>query len=330
MKVVRSWYETLLASGHSCNIQISGGEPTLRDDLPEVVEMGRALGFSFIQMNTNGIRLARDPLLAERLKEAGLASVFLQFDGTDDEIYRTLRGKPLFQTKLKAIHNCSQQELGVVLVPTLVPGVNTDNIGDIISFALEKVPVARGVHFQPVSYFGRYPGPPSDSDRLTLPEVIRHIDAQTSGLFRAENFKPPGCENALCSFHGNFVLMPDGKIKALTQHQPYSECCRPRTVDEGASKTRDFVMEHWSLPPKTEPTMEGTGISLGEWDVLLERARTHMLCISGMMFQDAWNIDLERLRDCCIHVMERDGKTIPFCAYNLSSSSGRSLYRRGW
>jgi len=67
--------------------------------------------------------------------------------------------------------------------------------------------------------------------------------------------------------------------------------------------------------------------SLGEWDIVLERARTHSFYISGMAFQDAWNLDLERLRDCCIHVMSPDGYLVPFCAYNLTSRSGDPLYR---
>jgi 7,8-dihydro-6-hydroxymethylpterin dimethyltransferase len=329
MSVIKSWFEALLASGHPCNLQLSGGEPTLRDDLPEIVAVGRAMGFRFIQLNTNGLRLARDPSFVERLKEAGLASVFLQFDGTDDKIYGALRGGPFLKAKLKAIHHCEQQELGVILVPTLVPRINTNDIGNIIRVALENIHVVRGVHFQPVSYLGRHPRPPSDSDRFTLPEVIRHVETQTSGLLRADNFGPPRCENALCSFHGNFVLMPNGNVTALTRHHHSDACCRPARAEDGAYKARDFVSEHWSSVPKSQSTKGNTGLSLGEWDILLDRASTHMLCVSGMVFQDAWNVDLERLRDCCIHVVARDGKVVPFCAYNLTSSRGGSLYRRG-
>ncbi len=151
---IRVWYESLLADGYMCNIQLSGGEPTLRDDLPDIVALGRSIGFRFIQVNTNGLRLAADPSYVERLKDAGLSSVFLQFDGTENESYEFLRGDALFERKLQAIHNCEQMELGVVLVPTLVPGVNVHNIGGIIDFAIEKVPVVRGVHFQPVTYCG--------------------------------------------------------------------------------------------------------------------------------------------------------------------------------
>jgi len=329
LTVIRSWYETLLSLGHTCNVQLSGGEPTLRDDLPEIVALGRRMGFQFIQLNTNGLRLARDPSFVEQLKEAGLASVFLQFDGIDDEVYSKVRRGRLFRAKLDALDNCRRQGLGVILVPTLVPGVNTHALGDIIRFAAANAPLVRGVHFQPVSYFGRYPKHPSDADRITLPEVIRYIEDQMSGSIRTDNFNPPGCENSLCSFHGNFVVMPDGNLKALTQSRQSDPCCRPERADEGAAKTRHFVSERWALPKTSQSSAEPAQFSLGDWDILLERARTHMLCISGMCFQDAWNVDLDRLKDCCIHVVAPDQTVVPFCAHNLTSSQGRSLYRRG-
>ena len=84
---------------------------------------------------------------------------------------------------------------------------------------------------------------------------------------------------------------------------------------------------HWSsaTPQMNLPILSGP--SLGDWDVFLERKRTHTFCISGMAFQDAWTLDLERLRDCYIHTASPDGKLIPFCAYNLTDRSGQALYR---
>jgi uncharacterized radical SAM superfamily Fe-S cluster-containing enzyme len=329
MTTIQRWYECLLANGNPCNIQLSGGEPTIRDDLPDIVALGRSMGFSFVQVNTNGLRLGSDPTYTKKLAKAGLASVFLQFDGMNDDIHQTLRGGFLLKRKMAAIENCRQQGLGVVLVPTVVPGVNDLELGSIIQFALENLDVVRGVHFQPVSYFGRYPVPPSDMDRITIPEIIRKLELQTEGLLKARDFKPPGCENALCSFHGNFVLMPDGSVKALTSHNS-SDChCDAESAEEGASSAREFVAQNWSRRESKTPSYLQSGFSLGEWDVLLERASTHMLCISCMAFQDVWNIDLERLKDCCIHVVAQDGRLVPFCAYNLTDSAGRSLYGRG-
>jgi uncharacterized radical SAM superfamily Fe-S cluster-containing enzyme len=211
-----------------------------------------------------------------------------------------------------------------------VPGVNADHIGDNIEFAVQHSPTVRGVHFQPISYFGRYPHPPRDADRITIPEIIRAIEAQTQGAIKRESFSPPGGENALCSFHGNFVLMPGGKLLSLTKHTPDKSCCgQPTPAQQGAVKSREFVARNWSAPasgniielrPVGEP-------SLGEWDVFLSRAQTHAFCISGMAFQDAWNLDLERLKDCYIHTASPDGRLVPFCAYNLTDQSGHSLYR---
>ncbi|NTU85990.1 MAG: radical SAM protein, partial [Chloroflexales bacterium] len=233
LATVEGWFWRLLDTGGPFNIQLSGGEPCVRDDLPEIVALGRALGFSFFQVNTNGLRLAREPEYAERLRAAGVATVFLQFDDTDDASYQALRGRPLFAQKQAAIEHCAAAGLGVVLVPTLVPGVNTDHIGAIIRFALARMPAVRGVHFQPISYFGRYPQPPGDEARITIPEVIRAIEAQTGGLLRAESFAPPGGEHAMCSFHGNFVLLPDGRLPPLTRHKAPG-CCAPAPAEEGA------------------------------------------------------------------------------------------------
>jgi len=326
IKVIEGWYRRLLDSGGPANIQLSGGEPTLRNDLPEIIALGRSLGFSFIQVNSNGLRLARDADYVRRLKEAGLSSVFLQFDGTDDAIMKTTRGVRLLERKRAAIERCAENDLGVVLVPTLVPGVNTGDIGRIIDFALGYFPAVRGVHFQPVAYFGRYPKKPADADRFTIPDVIRAVEEQTGGRIKAESFTTSGCENALCSLHGNFVVMPDGSLRPWTHHKSEA-CCTPQPAEIGAQKTRQFVAEHWSAGPELVPVDSIGEGSFREWEVFLARTRTHTFCISGMAFQDAWSLDLERLKDCCIHSVSPDGRIIPFCAYNLTSRTGRALYR---
>jgi hypothetical protein len=301
----------------------------LRDDLPEIISMGRSSGFSFIQINTNGLRLAREPSYLKALKDAGLASVFLQFDGMEDSVYRKLRGRELLREKMLAVEHCAAQGIGIVLVPTLVPGVNTDQIGAVVEFALRGLPAVRGVHFQPISYFGRYPGPPRDRGRITIPEIITGIRDQTGGRIRVENFSPPACENAFCSFHGNFVLMADGELMPWTRRLPEDCGCRPISAAEGAAKARRFVSQFWSGPKeRLLPMAPETAPSLGAWDDFLVRAQTHSLCISGMAFQDAWTLDIERLKDCCIHVAHPDGRLVPFCAYNLTDGKGRSHYRK--
>lgn len=326
LEVIRGWYTKLQTAGGSFNIQLSGGEPTVRNDLAEIIATGRSMGFGFIQLNTNGIRLAREEEYLELLKIAGLSSLFLQFDGTEDDIYLTLRGKPLLAEKIKVIERCHDLNIGVVLVPTLVPGLNTGNLGEIVRFALGYAPVIRGVHFQPISYFGRYPCPPKDELRFTIPQIIRALEEQTNSLVRASNFRPPGCENAYCSFHGSFMVAPDGTL--ISSARPEKACCQPEEAEQGARQAISSVAAKWSLPMVEESCCAEDSSRLNSsWDALLSDLLKASFSISGMAFQDAWNFDLERLRDCCIHVVGKEGTLIPFCAYNISSSKGLTLYR---
>jgi uncharacterized radical SAM superfamily Fe-S cluster-containing enzyme len=333
LKIIRMWYERVMNASGACNIQLSGGEPTIRDDLPLIIETGRAMGFPFIQLNTNGIRLAEETGYARKLKQAGLSSVFLQFDGTTDDIYTSLRGKPLFKIKQAAIEQCAENHIGVILVPTLMPQVNLNNIGEIIRFGLKFAPAVRGVHFQPVSFFGRYPNPPSDDDRLTLPEIMAAIEQQTDGMIKTWNFRPPGCENARCSFHGNSILMPDGSLTALTSRlgreaEPRNEKGnekREERAEEGARQAISTVARQWVFPMISE---KQCACKTDDLDIFLTRAKQYGFAISAMAFQDAWTLDMERLKDCCIHVVSPEGKLIPFCIYNLTSAGGKTLYRK--
>ncbi len=190
------------------NLQLSGGEPTMRDDLPEIIRTARGIGFTFVQLNTNGLRLAAEAGYAEQLREAGLVSVFLQFDGLSDSTYRALRGRPLLAQKMAALERCAQAGLAVVLVPTVVPGVNDHELGDLVSLATSWPGVVRGVHLQPVSYFGRFAA--GDRARLTLPELLRLLEQQTAGSVRATDFAPSCCEHVRCSFRARYWVREQG------------------------------------------------------------------------------------------------------------------------
>jgi uncharacterized radical SAM superfamily Fe-S cluster-containing enzyme len=175
-----------------CPLQISGGEPTLRDDLPQIISLARRIGFDHIQVNTNGIRLAQDAGFGYLLKDAGTTDFFLQFDGLTDEVYSRIRGAALLPIKLRAVERCAELKVGVILVPTLVRNINEDQIGTIIQFAKKWMPTVKGVHFQPMTYLGRYPHAPRNEDRILIPEILMAIEEQTAGEFSVRNFVPPG------------------------------------------------------------------------------------------------------------------------------------------
>jgi len=335
LEEIDGWYRRIMATDGACSIQLSGGEPTMRDDLPEIIALGRERGFTFIQLNSNGIRLGQEKGYARKLKEAGLVSVFLQFDGTEDHIYEKLRGKPLLREKYRAITECVENGIGVILVPTVVPGINSHTLGDIIRTALDLGPGVRGVHFQPAAHFGRFPDEDWAGERMTLPEVMSAVESQTDGLVTIADFQPPGCEHERCSFHGSFIRLPGGKLRPVSS--PNSKGCCATSADSGkdVSRTVELVARQWSAPAVKSPPQCCCGDDGQEeakaalsFDEFLEQATINSFTISGMAFQDVWSLDLERLAGCCIHVAAPDGRLIPFCAYNLTSANGSGLYRQ--
>jgi len=315
----------------ACNVQLSGGEPTTRDDLPEIIHAAREQRFGLVQLNTNGLRLADEPGYARRLAEAGLQSVFLQFDGPDEACV-TLRGRPLHARKIAALDACAEAGLGVVLVPTLLRGVNENALGDILRLAISRMPTVRGVHFQPASTFGRFPGALAEAGRLTLPEVLTLLVAQSSGMLREEDFHPPCCEHERCSFSARFVLK-DGRLSPLADA---GSCCgdsplaatpalrpQPLVAAEGARRAKSSVAGQWASAPKplSAPPRD-------DFERFLAARGAHKrLSISCMAFQDALTLELDRVRGCCIHTQTADGRLIPFCLYNLTALDGHTLYR---
>ena len=280
----------------------------MRDDLHELVRYAKEAGCSYVQLNTNGIRLAQDPDYAKKLGEAGLDIVFLQFDGTSDAIYETLRGRPLLEIKKEAIRVCGQLRVGVTLVPTVVRGVNDGDLGDIVKLACELSPAVRGIHFQPVSYFGRYPGKPEQDERYTLDELMADISAQAG--IPLSCFMPSRCDHPLCGFHASFLIDPKGALK------PLSSISHSSTVRGCERDNREYVARNWRrAPEEAAPAAEFSDEM--DFDTFLYRLRHESLTLSAMAFQDAMNLNIERLHRCSLHVYDR-GKIKPFCAKYLT------------
>ena len=186
---------------HPCPaIQYAGGEPTVRKDIVDLVRMAKEEGFTHVQIATNGIKLAKKESLAAELREAGLNTVYLAFDGVTPEPYINNRGRDLLPDKLQAIENCRKAGLGVVLVPTLVKGINDDQIGQIIKFAFDNSDNIYGVNFQPVSFAGRTPSDHVEEQRITIPDFVQIIEDETDGQVPVSSFYPPSCVEPIAEF----------------------------------------------------------------------------------------------------------------------------------
>ena len=337
------------------NIQFSGGEPTVRDDLPEILEMSRSKGFPYLQVNTNGKRLAQEQGYAQRLKDAGATVVFLQFDGTNDKIYRELRNENLWETKQKAIKACREAQLPVTLVPTLVKNINMDQISAMLEFLWDNLDIVAGIHFQPVSFFGRFPGElrvQSQENKVTLFELLKEIEVASGGRIKVTDLVPMNTGHTLCGFHGTFLREKDDTINLFKEPEKFdglgnapgatklNTCCSKDPLETIISD-RGFVLNKWGgkgqsvgttnhgksgskITPSSETpaTIESTkGVPTDakvsmDLDEFLGYMRNNMFTISAMAFQDLMSLDGERLKRCRVHVLAQDDRIIPFCSYN--------------
>ncbi|MFH2044450.1 MAG: radical SAM (seleno)protein TrsS [Pseudomonadota bacterium] len=335
IKQLKEMCEAVVAAAGNCPIQLSGGEPTVRDDLPEIVHMAKDVGLGHIQINTNGIRIAEDKVYLKALKDAGADLIYLQFDGVTDDIYQKIRGTNLFDIKIKAVENCSEIRLGVQLVPTVIPKINDSQLGDILFFAKKYMPVIKGIHFQPVTYSGRYNFSPSNESRITTPEILRLLEIQTHGEIKVNDFQPRRKMDSHCGFSGFYILNDKGKLQTTTRFHPDNSTLienktnrmQAQKKESPTAHVRRFITEKARfIEPATKQCSCKT--PNGPFNNFHERIQTHYLSISGMPFMDAWTIDLKRLKGCCIHVITTDKRLIPFCSYYLTGSHGDSLHNK--
>ena len=329
----------LLARSGTCNVQISGGEPTVREDLPDIIREAKALGFPLVQVNSNGVRLGQDKDYARKLAEAGLDSVYLQWDSLKEDVLAYFRGTRvpnLREIKEAALANCAAAGLGVVLVATLVKGVNDQELGDLLRDAVGRGPVVRGLHLQPASYFGRSPVDVVHSPRLTLGHVMQALASQAPEWIRASDFHPPCCEHSLCSFSAVYARV--GKDLVLEESVTALHGAESIRAEEGSRVAKAFIARQWSRPGlgssccgESRETKQSASLCCGGGQdafskFLDKRSADRRFTLSCMAFQDALSLDIERLRGCCIHIVRPDGRMVPFCAQNMTSLTGIPLY----
>jgi hypothetical protein len=320
--------DVILESGGPRPIQFSGGEPTIRDDLPELVETAVEMGFEHVEVNTNGIVLAREDGYAERLVDAGVTAIYLQFDGLEADTYREIREADILAYKHEAIEVCRRADLPVILVPTVVPGVNDHEMGAIVDFALENRDVVRSVNFQPVSHFGRYA---ENEGRFSLDAAAGRLAEQVDAL-EPRDLLPAPCCSAYCQSGTALVPTGDGDdgVVPLTR---FLDGDLWRSVLGGVDES-DW-MEFLAKTDVGRDTACGTSGCCGSPAPSPEEASDlfdDVLPVTLTGFMDADAADLDRLGNCCISVPTPDGDLVPFCGYNMTTDDGAYALRNryGW
>ncbi len=164
------------------SIQFSGGEPTLSPHFLDAIRYAREKGYFAVQCATNGLRFAQEPGFAKQAKEAGLRMAYLQFDGVTNEANGHRKIGNLYDVKLRAIEELAAAGIDVILVVTIVNGVNNDQVGPIVQFAVDNADKITVVSFQPVSFTGRDEDISDElrhQQRYTLSHLARDVADQT-------------------------------------------------------------------------------------------------------------------------------------------------------
>jgi uncharacterized radical SAM superfamily Fe-S cluster-containing enzyme len=163
------------------SVQFSGGEPTLSPHFLEAVKYAREVGYFCVQCASNGIHFAMQPELCHEAKRAGLRLCYLQFDGTSNEAYAHRKIGNLFDVKQRAVDNLHAAGIDVVLVATVVRGVNDDEVGKIVQFAIDNADKVTVVSFQPISFTGRDEEVQDEqrrAQRYTLSQMAHDLKSQ--------------------------------------------------------------------------------------------------------------------------------------------------------
>jgi uncharacterized radical SAM superfamily Fe-S cluster-containing enzyme len=325
-------------------IQITGGEPTVRDDLIDIIRMAKDLGFAHVQVNTNGIKLAESVEYCQRLKDEKVNTIYMSFDGV------TKKTNPWIEQCKRAIENLRKANLKVVLVPVLIGNKNLHETGKIVRFALDNMDIVRGVNFQPISFCGKVTklkDEKRNKQRVDYVMMMEAIENEFDGQISRNDFYPvpfvfpisrliellkekpqveltahPGCGGA------TYIFYEDGKPLPITRFidvEGLLDFINKQSETKGPLKkirVAASFLKHINEFVDEEKAPQGFDLkkllkeaALGGSYNSLRGFHYKSLFVGSMWFQDSFNLNIDRLERCVIHYTTLEG-IIPFCAYN--------------
>ncbi|MBI5561674.1 MAG: radical SAM protein [Deltaproteobacteria bacterium] len=335
-------------------VQFMGGEPSIHPRFLEIVKAAKEMGFKHIQTATNGIKFA-DPGFAAAAGEAGLQYLYLQMDGVDGEVIKKIRGRDLLDVKLRVIESCRRAGIRIIFVPTVIKGVNDQQLGPLIRLAFENLDVLTGLSVQPIVFAGRFAEEERMSKRFTLADMIHEVGKQTGLTNAYEDWIPLSAITPFVKL-GSAIT---GNV--LTNHTCHHHCVMgtlmfvdqdknavpaPRflnlrgllnDIDELSRKTRkrwfktfsgvsalSLARKHFDgakAPAglsfqKFLKTLDGYSDKKYSWSPEHKGHTYKTFFVLGMHFMDNYNYNVERVRRCAVHYSAPNGLLYPFCTYN--------------
>ena len=382
-------------------IQLSGGEPTVRDDLPEIIRMSKKLGFKHRMVTTNGLKFTDIDYLKEII-DAGMNATYMQFDSvTDANVYKQTRGADLLTKKMKIVEN--MRAVGyrdLALVPTIARGVNDQQVGPILDFAVQNQDVISCIIYQPISLCGRITKEEIKQLRYNASDLFADIDKHTNNTFNGMFYPIPTLSHFVklvtwfdgvegfemtshedCGFATIGVVEVDLKDRMNNKLHSIDEYVDVNKFVKAADIVWEFLKKNnlegkpelfsklfgvTSTGKKLGSVLDGIGhfllrkglkygllantaryikfselikdptkagsfantirklsslITQPEWGQAANFLRDQALMVSCMHFQDAYNMDQERVSRCLVHYgyFDRESKKVfrvPFCTMN--------------
>ena len=317
--------ETLVASeGQPDLVQISGGEPSINPQILDILKLAKSKPIRHAMLNTNGIRIAREPEFVKRLAELRPGfEVYLQFDSLKREALENLRGADLRRVREEALENLEREGISTTLVCVVKKGVNDSELGEIVRHALSYACVL-GVTFQPVQDAGRNLGFDKNRDRVLLTDIRREIGK--SGVFDTSDIIPLPCNpDAIAIGYG----LRDGvKVTPITRLIPKDELLSsvPNTISfERYPELKNRLFDLLSLASSGERTKTVLGdllCCLPQVEVPSDLGYDKIFRVVIVQFLDRFNFCLAAVKRSCIHFVTPKGKIIPFDTYNLFYRNG--------
>jgi uncharacterized radical SAM superfamily Fe-S cluster-containing enzyme len=323
------------AEGSCESIALSGGEPSSHPQILELLRIASRPQIGRVVLITNGIRLGKDRAFALALKELGVY-VGLQLDGFTADVHNKLRGKDLVAEKAAALDAIRELDLPTQLIFVATRGVNDHQIGQVVELFL-SAPQFLSLNFQPVAYTGHGGGTfaHDPSRRLTIPGVIRAIDEQTAGKVGYTDFFPLPCSHPQCVSLTYLLRLDDGTsipFARFVDFTKYSTLLRSSATLPATAEVEDALQDviH-DVFARQDEIERGPEILAALRRSLDEMFPTKPLTAREQFraserqsksiflhhYMDRHDFDLERLRKCCHHYPQIDGRIMPACGFNM-------------
>lgn len=329
--------DSLLAAERQIDVlNLSGGEPLIHRRLLEIVDEALSRReIVRVSISTNGRRLLDDDGLLEALAERNVV-ISLQFDGLDDDVYRTLRGEPLADEKRRILDALGAANVATSLTMTLAGGVNESQLDEAVNCLLGRDHVL-SLMIQPLAFAGRGARMTGTVRRLTIPDVVRLLGDAANPAVSSEDFVPLPCSHPLCFSLAFYLRLDDGgaaSIAGMLDAPNLLDAVANRTVfgldEQEFDRLREMVYDLWSGPAGAAPDGQAVMSTLsgimreisGDCGCFDPRrafglAERRIKSIFIHAFQDADTFDLARVRRCCNAYPQPDGKLIPACVHNV-------------